>query len=104
MTSENEAPASPETKSSKKFKFSTPIGLGLLVAGVVMIITIFYFAIEMYLTYLGPGLSGEDLLTAIVLSANELIKILVKLAFLGLGLAAAATLLKYGVRILQGRD
>ncbi|RLG86196.1 MAG: hypothetical protein DRO18_04700 [Thermoprotei archaeon] len=77
------------------------LGFSLIVIGCVLAILVFYYAISEYLVFPGIELQGLDIIDIVRRSAGVLLGLLIKITFLGMGLATAAVVLKYGVRMIK---
>ncbi|MGC8572797.1 MAG: hypothetical protein ACP5L0_02145 [Caldisphaera sp.] len=94
-------PADNKPKDSKTPKY---IGITLIAIGVALLIFVFY---EAYLSFLNPGfISNLNSLTSsntipISFTAEALVILLIKVAFLGIALAAGSTILSKGVELIK---
>ena len=77
------------------------LGFSLIVIGCVLAVLVFYYAINEYLAFPGIELQGLDIIDIVRRSAGVLLGLLIKITFLGMGLATAAVVLKYGVRMIK---
>ena len=77
------------------------LGLGLTILGALLAVLVFYYAINEYITFMGVELQEGDLLSIVTSSASVLLSLLIKIAFLGMALAASVAVLKYGVTLLK---
>jgi len=84
-------------------KTSRNIGMVLIGIGVSLLIFVFY---EAYLSFLNPGFIGPieksaSNTVAIAFTAQALVILLIKVAFLGIALAAGSTILSKGVELIR---
>ncbi|AFZ70302.1 hypothetical protein Calag_0542 [Caldisphaera lagunensis DSM 15908] len=87
-------------------KTSKYIGIALIAIGVILLVFVFY---EAYLSFLNPGFlnllgplnSSSSNSVPISFTAEALVILLVKVAFLGISLAAASTILSKGVELIK---
>ncbi len=76
-------------------------GILLLVAGLLMIIVVFFFSLYEYMNVSVQLKGAKDILGALTQSSDLLMELLFKIAFLGMALAAGATLIKHSVSLLK---
>ena len=78
------------------------VGLALIGLGIILLIIVFYKGYQAYETYsLNIENPSNDTATILNVSAEVLINLLVKLAFLGISLAAGSIILRAGVNIFR---
>jgi Na+/phosphate symporter len=78
------------------------IGLSLVALGIILLLIVFYAGYHTYQTYkLESKVQASDAATILNISAQILVNMLVKLAFLGVALAAGSILLSKGVDLLK---
>ncbi|MEB3765576.1 MAG: hypothetical protein GSR77_05385 [Desulfurococcales archaeon] len=78
------------------------IGLGLIVLGVVLLLIVFAAGYKMYNEYqLATEITEQNAAVILGISAQVLINLLVKIAFLGIALAAGAIILGRGVDLVK---
>lgn len=77
------------------------MGLGLTILGALLAVLVFYYAINEYIMFTGVELQGNDVISIVMSGASILLGLLIKIAFLGMGLAASATILKNGISLLK---
>ncbi len=99
MSSINES----SVKKGAGNKASRNIGMVLIGIGVSLLIFVFY---EAYLSFLNPGFIGSieksaSNTVAIAFTAQALVVLLIKVAFLGIALAAGSTILSKGVELIR---
>jgi uncharacterized membrane protein YedE/YeeE len=81
----------------------TYIALALVVLGVILLLVVFYQGYVTYKNYkLETTLTEEDTATILNISAQLLINMLVKIAFLGISLAAGSIILGKGIDLFKG--
>jgi uncharacterized membrane protein YidH (DUF202 family) len=78
------------------------IGLGLIGLGVILLLIVFYAGYQAYSTYkLESNIQSADAATILNISAQILVNMLVKIAFLGIALAAGSIILSKGVDLVR---
>ena len=78
------------------------VGLALVVLGVILLLIVFYKGYQAFETYnLDVQVTNEDTATILNISAEVLVNLLVKIAFLGVSLAAGSVILKAGVNMMK---
>ena len=78
------------------------LGIILVGLGVVMLLAVFAAAFNSYNSYKTQVDFEGNLQQALVTSAGVLLELLVKIAFLGVALAAGAVVLGKGISLLKG--
>ena len=78
------------------------IGLGLVIVGLLLLLVVFYAGYTAYKsTNLQVNVNGSNAVQVLGVSAQVLINLLVKLAFLGISLAAGSIIISKGVDLLK---
>jgi len=79
------------------------LGLIMAVLGIILILIVFVAAFSAYRSYkVAVDFQGGDLQLALAASAGILLDLLVRIAFLGVALAAGAVMLGKAVTLLKG--
>ncbi len=76
------------------------IGLALTVVGLILVLFVFGVAYHAYKVY-EVEVEGGDLASVLEESAGVLVNLLIKIAFLGIALAAGSIILSKGVALLR---
>ncbi|MDP8002782.1 MAG: hypothetical protein ACP5I6_02125 [Caldisphaera sp.] len=103
MASDKESKNLDESKL-KLNKTSKNIGISLIAIGVALLIFVFY---EAYASFLNPGFiatinnATSSNSIPIAFTAEALVILLIKVAFLGIALAAGSTILSKGVELIK---
>ncbi len=81
---------------------SSNIGIALIVIGVVLLLIVFYAGFQTYKSYsLSANLQETNAVQVLGVSAQILIRLLIKIAFLGVSLAAGSVILSKGVDLVK---
>ncbi len=76
-------------------------GLLLLVIGLLMVIIVFLFSLYEYMNVSVQLKGAKNIMDALTQSSGLLMELLFKVAFLGIALAAGATLIKHSISLLK---
>ncbi len=88
--------------ASEREKKAFYIGLALIIIGVILVLIVFYEGYSAYNTYeLEADINTNETATILNISAEALINLLIKIAFLGIALAAGSILLSKGVQLVK---
>ncbi len=80
---------------------SRAVGLGLVSLGALFVVVVFAISITYLNQYSSIDVGGSSLEEALSGSADVLLEVLIKVAFLGVGLAAGSVLLSKGIALLR---
>ncbi len=80
---------------------SKAVGLGLVGLGALFVVVVFAISITYLNKYSNIDVGGSSLEEALSGSADVLLEVLVRVAFLGVGLAAGSVLLSKGIALLH---
>ncbi len=90
------------SNEASKLDKSWYIGVGLIALGVILLLVVFYSGYTMYKQYeMKTEISEQNAALILGISAQVLINLLVKIAFLGIALAAGAIILSKGVDLIR---
>ncbi len=77
-------------------------GILLLIIGLLMVAVVFFFSLYEYMNVSVQLKGAKNIMDALTQSSGLLMELLFKIAFLGIALAAGATLIRHSVSLLRG--
>ncbi len=76
-------------------------GLLLLILGLLMVVIVFLFSLYEYMNVNVQLRNAKNIMDALTQSSGLLMELLFKIAFLGIALAAGATLIRHSISLLK---